>query len=73
MEYRPRNWMEIIYHNVSTEIYDKREVKLGRMFFDKGGEAMLGALRKEQCLLPDCNFDGYDSQGRKGTLVFIPD
>jgi hypothetical protein len=36
-------------------------------------DAMLEGLRKEQYLLPDCNFHGYDSQGRKGALVFIPD
>ena len=72
--YRPENW-----ERIEKDIHNKliRQERVSKLSLDDaieaGADAMLEALKKERCQLPDCNFDGYDSLGRKGTLVFIPD
>ena len=43
--YRPKNWITIVNHLVSTEIYYPREVELGRKFVDAGADAMLQGIK----------------------------
>jgi len=45
--WRPKVWDKIVYYAISQEIYDKKEVKLGRKFFEAGADAILTALIKE--------------------------
>lgn len=52
--------------------YDLYELRL-KAVAEAQAKVSFKALREEQFSLPDCNFDGYDSLGRKGTLVFISD
>ena len=53
--WRPKNWIEegigLTRYSISTEIYSKKEVELGRKFFieglEAGADAMLEALENE--------------------------
>lgn len=75
MSWRPKegwkeNLLKVTYRSVSMEIYDKREVKLGREFFTKGCEVGADAILEA---LKEKGVYGYMPGEGKGWHTFIPD